>query len=164
MINFIIILIYIYQWSPLLLLQFTIIIVITNSWPMVKKITSNINNALDSTLKVVHHAIDTTVNFTIDYLITNLPDSNPKDNQKQRHQINKPSRSGNRLKLGSLTILTHSMSTSTCSAMTSINTFPTPLSTQITPMQLDADSHILGIDNREARCISQHRGDFIGKL
>ena len=56
------------------------------------------------------------------------------------------------------------MATSTCSAMSSIHVFQTPLSTQMNPIQLHAESCILRIDNRASRCISQHKGDFIGNL
>ena len=61
------------------------------------------------------------------------------------------------MNLGSIALLNHS-------AMTSINAFPTPRSSQMNPMQLNAESRILGIDNRASRCISTHRGDFIGEL
>ena len=72
-----------YHWSPLALLKSTTIVTITNSWPMVKKITSTINSTLDSMLNVVHHTLDTTVDSVIDYLLTTLPDSNTNNNRKQ---------------------------------------------------------------------------------
>ena len=128
----------IYHWSPLALLQLTIVGFIMNSWTMVKKITSNISKALDLALNVVHQSIDITTKSTINYLLTKLPDTTSENDAIQCHRINKPSRRGHRLKLGSLTILIRPRAVSTCSAMTSINVFPTPLSNQMNPMQLDA--------------------------
>ena len=137
----------IYHWIPLALLQLTMVGFIINSWTMVKKITSNISKVLESALNIVHQATKTTTESTINYLLAKLPDTTSGNDARQCHRINKPSRRGHRLKLGSIALLTHS-------TMTSINAFPTPLSSQMNPMQLDAESRILGIDNRASRCIS----------
>ena len=148
---------FIYNWSPLALLQFTIVRIIIKSWTLITKLTANISNGVDSALTVVHQTLRNVTESTINYLVTRLPDTTSRNTTSQRHRIIKPSRRGGQLNLGSITLLTHS-------AMTSINAFPTPLSPQMNPMQLDAESRILGIDNRASRCISRHRGDFFGEL
>ena len=141
----------IYNWSPLPSIQFTIVGIIVKSWPFITQLTANISNMLDSALNVVHHTLGKATESTINYLLARLPDTKSEIITSHRHRINKPSRRGARLKLGSIALLTHS-------AMTSVNAFPTSLSSQMNPMQLDAESRILGIDNRASRCISRHMG------
>ena len=119
--------------------------------------TSRKETIVDTALAKIHYTLSHSQETLIEWALQNLPDT-PKP--PSRYKRKKGSKSRGRifqfqkvLTLMPAMAMPSTLAGKTVAPEATLQTF-----------RLDAESRIIGVDNRASKCISKHRGDFVGPL